>query len=147
MGMYSALVFECELNRLGLNVVKNVMKSEYIERWTDVGLAAFGEDAANFANLSRSGFIPFGRPCYNKSEIAKLLGFTGLNYNESWFEPKLDGNVWKVSCDLKNYSGEIKYFLDHVLPHLISEPCTAYERYEEDEPGKWIKHDIEPWDE
>lgn len=89
------------------------------------------EGLHEFSRIARSTFIPFGGIFYlpDEWEAAKKLADE---------KPLSDGGTWTVVCSLKNYKGEIEYFLENVLPEMISEPVIVEYRYEEWSASKFI---------
>lgn len=72
-----------------------------------------------WSNLHRCNFIPYGAVCYMPSDW-------GDSHQE------LTGNVLDFACSLKNYEGEIEWFIENVLP-VIGEAWHLQKLYEEDE--------------
>lgn len=129
MGMYTALVFKAKLRPEGVEQVCKVY--ERFEAREDPIWAGteFGE------KFFREGFIPFGSSSYLEDEREEFVEGKG------WTEG-LDAETatWVCSCELKNYQGEIEFFLREVLPYLICEPCDVWVCYEEtlfDRDGEW----------
>ena len=128
MGMYTELRFDARLSKAGVRAVQALNEGQnkrgsahdpspwYAAMPLIVDIAKeLGTDLTapvGYLNQTRKNFIPFG--------------------NHSEHRAELDGDVWRVTCELKNYTATIEQFLKDVLPLLIAEPVTVYTHYEED---------------
>lgn len=105
--------------------------------WDDVA-AAFPQYPflTEWAGVWRSDSIP-----YNRSSQQWQAGDT------TWNHTFKDG-VWTFQCSLKNYEGEIEFFVATVLAHIVDQRLELYSRYEENEmveqlfiPGAEVRRD------
>lgn len=85
--------------------------------WSFIGNELDNTKVVNFADDSRSSFIPNGQVCYMPDDWQ----------NENNIEL---GDTWNFSCSLKNYNGTIQKFID-LLPE-IALSWRLEELYEED---------------
>lgn len=72
--------------------------------------------------VGRASFIPFGALCYMPWDPQ----------DPEWSPAKFENGFWKFQCSLKNYSGEIEYFVETVLQRITLRVCELYSLYEED---------------
>lgn len=123
MGMYTGLRFEAKLKPIVADAIKLLYKEDGSDDfWW--GLSRIIPISDRWLKIDRRDFIPFGALSYMPSDWDETP--TGI-----------EGETWKVCCSLKNYLGEIEFFLSEVLPHLISEPCRTEVLYEEWEESKF----------
>lgn len=128
MGMYTAMVFRAKLKQTNTDVIA-ALQSIYAgqdDRW-DLWRELMPSDAPDRV---RSGFIPKGGSAYCEDERAWLLKANG------WTEG-LQSGFWTCSCELKNYEGEIQWFLANVLPGWIMDRVKVFTAYEEQLYGDW----------
>jgi hypothetical protein len=131
MGMYTEFRFEAELTDAGVRVVEKLMELRQKQAetmssrspWYEVmpllcDIAKdYGADPTKplpYLNQRRRDFIPWGAQAGTEQQC------------------ELEGNTWKVLCELKNYDDTIRSFCTYVLPLLLSEPVTTFYHYEED---------------
>src|SRR4051812_18535044 len=75
-----------------------------------------------WAAIGRSSFIPFGAMCYMDDSW-------GESFSE--YDPKT--GYWNFACSLKNYEGEIEFFLENVLANIVERVYFCEKQYEIDE--------------
>lgn len=94
------------------------------------------EELLEFAKFDRSRFIPFGALSYMPD------CWEGEPYDKEnpWDCPDTDGfdrkfnketGYWSFQCSLKNYEGEIEYFISKIVPLICSKVVHCEEFYEE----------------
>jgi len=121
MGMYTGLRGWIEIKpefRSYFDVFND--RYECYNPW--LGLKA-GPKTSEYARLRRAAFIPYGAVCY---------------MDDSWDKDQLvefDGERLSFTCSLKNYEGEIDFFID-VLPEF-ADRWQLEEKYEESEFSKY----------
>ena len=125
MGMYTGLRF------------KGIVKPEYRKGFEEIGeFGEWGESKHRlFRNFSynagfRSTFIPCGQLCYMPSEWDETNEFNRFYHEKT--------GKWIFQCSLKNYEGEIDYFLG-MIPEFIEQLDHCEVRYEEWEESKFYK--------
>jgi len=116
MGMYTGLKGTIKIKE---EVIENF--SEFINGDLDIGWEGILPEGHGWLNYRRNSFIPFGSLCYMP---------------HSWEEVKMnldkETREFTFACSLKNYEGEIRYFIENVLP-IIGLSWELEELYEEDE--------------
>lgn len=118
MGDYTGVAFEATIKEEAVPTLNLLM--ERVE-WPETPFVMNNPELRGWLNIRRRGFIPFGAVCYVEDFAP---------HTSEW---NPETRIWKVSCSLKNYKGEIQYFLDKVLPHLIEGSCLVRTRFEYDE--------------
>ena len=114
---------------------KLVIKEEFwpaIDMLMDPTTAARWEEVAEafpqypflteWAGVDRCNFIPFGALCYMPWDD-----------NDPAWERSFENGLWVFQCSLKNYAGEIAYFVETVIPHIVDVRHELYSLYEENE--------------
>lgn len=116
MGMYTGLRARVKI------------KSEYraeIQRLHDTR----NWDGVNVPNINkwlkfdRNIFIPYGGLCYMPDGFGEPFGENSGR--------KFDGEWWQFSCSLKNYEGEIQFFLENIMKYIVEEIDYCHYLYEE----------------
>lgn len=92
--MYSNVKFEVKLKPEFVNNIHRLINDFDNETWETIGFPEYD-------SVSRSHFIPFGA-CDDHVNT-------------------LEGDIWKVSCSLKDYDDTIQSFLDLVGCHIFEE--------------------------
>jgi hypothetical protein len=85
---------------------------------------------------SRCDFIPFGALAYMPDD------FSDADDRESYsrFDPTT--GQWRFCCSLKNYKGEIQFFVENVLAHIVESAVyceSLYEQYPAEAVDDWRK--------
>lgn len=139
MGNYTGLRLKCNVKPEFRAEIGKLMNSTL--EWKDFSHPVMQE----FGKFYRSEFIPFGALSYmpdswggdvkfDKNGIPVVDSDGHLVFNESAVERSYneDTGFWSFQCSLKNYEGEIDFFIDKVIPVLCDsvEFCERY--YEED---------------
>ncbi|MNF96314.1 hypothetical protein D3C85_384880 [compost metagenome] len=112
MGMYTGLRGKILLKNNKLSSV--IIQKDF--RWEEVAGTICDETISKWADVGRCNFIPNGSVCYMPA-----------SWGEGW---SVEGNVLTFTCSLKDYCGEIKAFVNKVLPH-IADAWNLEEFYEE----------------
>lgn len=89
-------------------------------------------------NFDRRGFIPFGALTCMPDDFGDPFEDRRDEYGSVSGGTKFDGEWWTFSCSLKNYEGEIQFFIENVLKHIVEEVdyCESlYEDYPYDDNG------------
>jgi len=123
MGHYTALKVEnARLTEIGAKIVKDLHEAPHDRnRWEWVAdLYPHFPFLKDWSKKSHCDFFPFG---------------------SSWIEIKaewsLNEGIWSFVCSLKNYEGEIEYFLEFVLPNLIETPTFAFTKNDMQDDDGW----------
>lgn len=123
VGDYTGLRCKIQLKPRFISVIRKVVEAE---NWENTGYEVLDE----FAKMGRSTCIPWGHlnSCMPSAwleapEAVALGGFGGYTGDIS------DGGQWVFQCVLKNYDGEINYFVDGIIPLISS--YAHYETYYE----------------
>ena len=125
MGMYTGLRARLIIKEEFWPVINMLMDEEANAKWDGVAVA-FPQYPflAEWADVGRSDFIPFGALEY-MPWAAK---------DPDWQRSFKDGS-WVFQCSLKNYEGEIEFFVATVLSRITHARVELYSLYEEnDEP-------------
>lgn len=119
MGTYTSLRCEVVLKEEFVPVIRRLMD---LHNWEEVA-QLFPEYAflKTWCEKWRCNFIPFGAMSYDR----------GWSEDTSW-ELQLSGKYWKFQCSLKDYTEEIKTFVENVLPFLAETAHQVYSLCEED---------------
>lgn len=136
MGMYTAMVFVARVKPDMISCLPDNSSldtrlgswSRFKERHPDIDLPA----------RINVGYIPFSADSYNECDIANLLRRLGNKSRGA------TDDEWVVACDIKNYEGEIQFFMERILPLFLAEPCLVYSRYEEDPVDEWEVYTVKP---
>lgn len=73
-----------------------------------------------WAGVWRADFIPFGALAY-------------MPWDDDDPECSFKDGFWVFQCSLKNYEGEIEYFVETVLSRIVDVRHVLYSLYEENE--------------
>lgn len=132
MGMYTELRLRATVKHKYSDLVAEVTNNHTL--WSEAASqrrfafpwlveAARWNDESSSRRLNN---IPYGCSAY----------FDDVEEWKTRYDPKT--RVWVVQCNLKNYGGEIEYFLKHMFPHLVESYDEVWYRYEEDaKPTRW----------
>lgn len=102
MGIYTALKFKIKLNDFGKEIVFKLLDETGDKSWVNISNHPM---IVKWSGYFRCDFIPFG-----------YSGYDGWDHFNNF-----DGDFWEVSCDLKDYNDEIKFFWNNIIPLLSSE--------------------------
>lgn len=116
MGDYTALQFVAKIRIEAVPIIE-ALHTTY--SWDEALQETKNEALLGWLKIDRRDFIPFGA----------LGGFSDFRKMRSWDK---NTRTWKVTCSLKDYGGEIEYFLTRVLPLLIEYTVTVTTRFEYD---------------
>jgi len=79
----------------------------------------------------RCGFIPFGVLAYMPEDFGDPFEPSRDKCGPKEGGSEFDGEWWTFSCSLKNYEGEIEFFMENVMCHLVQEVDYCESLYEE----------------
>lgn len=123
MGMYTGLRAKVVVKEEYSKAIEELHEhTDYLCGWNNV--------TSKFPNLdkwkdySRCRFIPFGSPYYLPDEWTLLGG------KNSYYDKK--SRVWEFSCSLKDYEGEIDFFVNNILLLIVDSVSYCESMYEED---------------
>lgn len=130
MGLYTGLRCKIKIKEKYVQDLKELISLNY--EWSQHYLSEFKE----FGKLDRANFIPCGglhyMPyCWEKLKTNAVNQYDTEDVDE--FKHNFDekSRTWTFQCSLKNYSGEIEYFIEKIVP-LIAENIIHLEKlYEE----------------
>ena len=167
MGMYTGLRFKAIIKEEYREAINELMERDTMESWLDTteGYPEM-EFAKEYAEMSRSDFIPFGSLAYMPDEWEELIdeskGKQWNNYKaaKGWErEFNIDTGYWQFQCSLKNYGSEIEKFLKDVASVIVKKAIHVEVHYEEDRygrlhelvDGEWVENesksvDYRPWE-
>jgi hypothetical protein len=122
MGMYTDLNARLLLKREFWPVIDMLRDLTTDNGWEDVA-AAFPQYPflAEWASVRSCDAIPYSRSSQQRRTD-----------DTTWNHTFKDG-VWTFQCSLKNCEGEIEYFAQTVLAHIVDQCLELYSRYEENE--------------
>ena len=131
MGMYTGLRFKGFIKEEFREDIELVLNDS--KEW---GACKHQELLEFDEKFERSGFIPFGSSSY------MTASWEGKPYDDKkpWECPATDGfdfkfnketGYWSFQCSLKNYDGEIDYFVKTIIPLICSKLIHCEEYYEE----------------
>lgn len=83
--------------------------------------------------FGRNRFIPFGITAYMPEEFDEPFEEREDEYGKVTGGTKFDGEWWTFSCALKNYEGEIQFFIEFIMSEIIEEVDYCESFYEEGE--------------
>lgn len=135
MGMYTGLRCHIEVKPEFWPVIEEVMKGfldddlNDSDPW-DRAATKFPEYRwlRSWSNVDRANFIPFGALAYMPWD----------DKDPEWEPEKFENGFWKFQCSLKNYQGEIEYFVETILKRITLRVCELYSLYEENEAPEHI---------
>jgi hypothetical protein len=130
MGMYTGLRCKCIVKEEFRPMIKSLMKDEVagLLSWKIVA-DAYGYDfVKQYADYSRSSFIPFGSLAYMPDS------WEADNKVTDGFERQFDEKTgyWAFQCSLKNYDDTIEAFFEMVLNNIAEKIIHLETYYEED---------------
>lgn len=120
MGMYTELNISCEL------------KADCPENILQILEFMCGQDAVEPTELP-------AHPLFGDTRWRYMLQCSSAYFdaqpNSKLTRDKICGLKFQALCNLKNYNGEIEYFIDWLRPYIhdSSSDFLGYKRYEEDE--------------
>lgn len=118
MGMYTGVRFKTQLTPEARKVIEWCQEDRWSRGWEQAAAHFHLAWIDEWVNFRRCNFIPWGGVCYLQHWVD----------NDGY--SKLDGENWEVLCSLKNYEGEIDYFLEKILPRMIIKSTEVEVRYE-----------------
>jgi hypothetical protein len=129
MGMYTGLRCKCIVKKEFRPMIKSLMKDEVdgLLSWKIVA-DAYGYDfVKQYADYSRSSFIPFGSLVYMPDS------WEVDNKATDGFERQFDEETgyWAFQCSLKNYDDTIEVFIDLILNNIAEKIIHLETYYEE----------------
>lgn len=125
MGMYTGLRVTAKIKPEFSDLIRHLHEidpfvwSNRWERAMDVSGVRFDEWLA----FDRCNQIPFGMLCYMPDDFGRT--------DEGDHEYDPDIRIWEFACSLKNYEGEIKFFVEKVLKVISEEIYRCESLYEE----------------
>ena len=127
MGAYTLLKFTGQLKKEYVELVKERLTTHCFYWPTEIWKAVAKQKPELHKCAHLSNFIPFGMvSAYNFDKCG-----TGEYTSEVGFSNVVEDETWTFVCDLKNYDGEIKNFLD-LAAKTMCEKYVAEVWYEED---------------
>lgn len=130
MGMYTGLRCKIKIKEEYVNDLKELEATCF--KWSEHSNLEFKK----FGELDRASFIPLGCLSYMPYCWEKLReGATNKYDTEDVDEFKRnfdeESRIWTFQCSLKNYSDEIGYFIENIIP-LIAEDIIHLEKFYEE---------------
>lgn len=125
VGHYTALKVEsARLTGTGSAVVKDLHEVPYDgNRWERVAdLYPHYPFLREWSKRGRCDFIPFGS------------GWVDAEWS-------LNEDLWSFVCCLKNYEGDVEYFIGSVLPNLIDAPTTVFTKNDMQDDYDWKEYE------
>lgn len=146
MGNYTGLRFKGVVHAEFRNDIAKLMEiqanGEHAYEWKDFANPIVKE----YGNFYRSMFIPFGMMSYMPDEwggdcifdknghcVVDADGHLVMSEPSIGTAFDVTTGVWSFQCSLKNYEGELDYFIEKVVPVLCEtvEFCERYYEYDE----------------
>lgn len=143
MGMYTGLRFKGIVKEEYRDVIDVLMNDETVDCWEDL-LERFDnlEFAEDFIYRPRSSMIPFGGLAYMPDEWEEYINpelgdkWDNLRDADGWERSfNKETGYWQFQCSLKNYDGEIKSFVNVLLPVILEKSIYIESKYEESRYG------------
>lgn len=123
MGMYTGLratvKVKAEYDSL-IGYLHWLAPIEEQSRWERASILS-RHDFSGWIAYSRCDFIPFGALCY----MPDTFSDSGESYST------YKDRIWEFACSLKNYEGEIQFFVPNVLKVISEEIYRCESLYEE----------------
>ena len=121
MGTYTGLRAKLLIKEEFWPVIEQLMDPASVGSWQDVA-KAFPQHTflAEWTGVWRADFIPFGALTY-------------MPWDDPEWERSFTDGLWVFQCSLKNYEGEIEYFVETVLSRIVKERHELYSLYEGNE--------------
>lgn len=94
--------------------------------WREVSVP----NVEGWLNYGRCGLIPFGVLAYMPSDFEDPFETSEDKYGSFDGGSMFDGVWWTFSCSLKNYEGEISYFMNNVMLNLVEDVDYCESLYE-----------------
>lgn len=130
MGSYTGLRCKIKIKEEYIDALKELISLDY--EWAQHSMPEFKE----FGKLDRAGFIPCGSLsympyCWEKLKEDAVNEYDTEDVDEFKYNFDEKSRIWTFQCSLKNYSGEIEYFIENIVPLITENIIHLEEFYEE----------------